>query len=198
MRYTGTCSHKDGIIACTEKTVYRNIVLTYHTVGDKLNPQCLNLTNLITHYALRQTILRNTIHQDSSRLCLSLKNSNIKTLTSQIARNSQTCRTRTNDSYTTTGLLWQAFTGKFHLRIKISNKLFQFSNLYRLALLSKHTMTLTLLLMRAYSSTDSRQISFCIEDTHCCTHVTHREFMHKVRNVVFYWTSLLTLRNLAV
>ena len=198
MRYTSTCTHKDGIIACAEKTVDCNIVLTYHTVSDKLHTESLYLTDLITYNALRQTILRNTIHQDSSRLCLSLKNSDIKALTSQISRNSQTCRTRTDDSNAATGLLRQAFTGKLHLRIKIGNKLFQFSYLYRLTLLSQHTMTLALLLMRAYTSADSRQICFCIEDTHCSTHVTHREFMHKVRNVVFNRTSLLTLRNLAV
>ena len=136
LRHTRSCSHKDRIVSCTEKTVNGHIVLAYHTIGNKLNAQCLDLAHLIANHALWQTILRNTIHQDTTRFCLTLKDGYIEALASQITGNRQASRTRTDDSHTTTSLLRKFLTRQLHLRIEISNKLLQFTNLYRFTLLA--------------------------------------------------------------
>ena len=136
LRHTRSCSHKDSIVSCTEKTVDSHIVLTYHAIGNKLHAQCLNLAHLITNHALWQAVFRNTIHQDTTRFSLTFKDGYIETLTGQITGNRQTSRTRTNDSHTTTSLLRKFLTRQLHLRIEISNKLLQFTNLYRFTLLA--------------------------------------------------------------
>ncbi len=87
---------------------------------------------------------------------------------------------------------------KVHLGIEISNKLLQFANLYRFSLLAQHTVSLALLLVRAHTSADSRQVALGIDDAHRSTHVTHREFVYEIRNIVFNRASLLALWNLAM
>ena len=198
LRHTRTSSHKDRIISSTEKTVDGHIVLAYHTIGNKLNAQCLNLAHLIAHHTLWQTILRNTIHQDTTRFSLTFKDGYIEALTSQITGNRQTSRTRTDDSHTTTSLLRKFLTRQLHLRIEISNKLLQLTNLYRFTLLAQDTMTLALLLMRANTSADSRQVALFIDDRHGSSHITHRQLVYEIRNVIFYRTSFTALWDLTM
>ena len=198
LRHVCTCAHKDGVVACTEQTVDGYIVLAHHAVGDKLHAEGSNLSHLIAYYRLRQAILRNTVHQHASRLSLALENGDVEPLTRQIAGYGQTRWTRTDDCHAATCFLWQHLARKVHLGIKIGNKLLQFADLYRFSFLSEHAVALTLFLMRAYTATDGRQVALGIDDAHRRTHVTHREFVYEIWNVVTNRASLLALRNLAV
>ena len=198
LRHVGTGTHKDGIITGTEETVDGDIVFAHHTVGDKLHTQGSNLAHFIAHHSLWQAILRNTVHQYATRFSLSFKNRYIESLSCQITGYGKSCRTRTDYSHSTTGFLWQELTGELHLGIEVSDKLLQFTNLYRFSLLAEHTMSLTLLLVRTHASTDCRQIALGIDDAHRSTHVTHRQFVYEIRYIVFNRASLLTLRNLAM
>ena len=198
LRYAGSCSHENGIVASTEKTVDSHIVLTHHAVGDKLYTESLYLAHLSTYHGLGQSIFRNTIHQHTTRLGLSFEDRDIKALTCQITSNSKSGRTRTDDSHTSTSLLWKLLAREVHLGIEVGNKLLQLAYLYRFSLLAQHTVALALLLMRTHTSTDCRKVALRIDDRHSRTHVSHGKFMHKVGDIISDRTSLLTLWHLTV
>ena len=173
LRHTGTRAHEDGIVTRTEEAVDGDIVLTHHTVGDKLYTQCLNLANLVANHALRQSVFRNTIHQHAARLSLSLEDGDIEPLAGEITSHGKTGRSRTDNGYAATRLLRQFFSGKVHLGIEVSDKLLQLANLHRFSLLSQHTVSLALLLVRTNTSADGRQVALGVDDAHRSTHVTH-------------------------
>ena len=198
LRYARARTHKDGIIAGTEKAVDGDIVLTHHTVGNELHAQRLYLLDFLSHHALRQTILRDAVHQDTAWLSLSLEDGDVESLASQVASHRQARRTRTDDCHTSTCLLRQFLTREFHLGIEVSNKLFQLTYLHRLTLLAEHAMSLALFLVRTNSSADGRQVALGIDDGHRRTHVAHGQLVHEVWNIILDRTSLAALRNLAM
>lgn len=59
-------------------------------------------------------------------------------------------------------------------------------------------MTLTLFLMRADTSADSRKVTGLIDYLHGIAHVTFRKLMVEVTDVVAYGAALLALRYLAL
>ena len=173
LRHTGTRAHEDGIVTRTEEAVDGDIVLTHHAVGDKLYTQRLNLAYLVAHHALRQSVFRNTVHQHAARLSLSFEDGNIETLAGEITSHGKTSRTRTDNRHAAARLLRQLLSGKVHLGIEVSDKLLQLTNLHRFSLLSQHTVSLALLLVRTNTSADGRQVALGVDDAHRSTHVTH-------------------------
>ncbi len=198
LRHARTSAHEDGIVSGTEEAVDGHVVLAHHAACDKLHAQSLNLLHLVAHHALRQTILRDAIHQHAAWLSLSLEDGYVETLSSQVASHGQASRSRTDNCHPATSLLRQLFPGEVHLRIEVGDKLLQLAYLHRLSLLAEHTVALALLLVRTHTAADGRQVALGVDDAHRRTHVTHRQLMHEVRDVVLDRTSLLALRNLAV
>jgi hypothetical protein len=62
----------------------------------------------------------------------------------------------------------------------------------------QHTVPLTLLLMRTYTSTDSRQVGGLIDNLHRCTKVAFRQLVVELFDMIGDGASLLTLRHLAL
>ena len=91
------------------------------------------------------------------------------------------------------GLAYQA-----HAAVEVGYESFQLANMYRLSFLAQYAMSLALLLVRAYASAYSRQVTLVVDYLHGVTEITFRKLVNPVGNVVAYGASFLALRNFAV
>ena len=130
---------------------------TYNEVQNKLNTEVLQRVDFLLHDSLRQTELRNAVHQNAACGVQRLENGNLVTHASQIACTGQTGRACTNDgNLVTVGLRLYCLFGAVFARV-VGNEALQTADGYRLALDAAHAVTLALALLRAYTAADSRQ-----------------------------------------
>ena len=94
--------------------------------------------------------------------------------------------------------LVRRLTEETHLRVEIGNERLYPAYLHRIALTVQHTMALALLLMRAHTPADGRQVGGLVDDLHGLTEIALRQLMVKLPDMVGNRTSLLTLRHLAL
>ena len=189
---------EDGVVAVGKDAVDGHVVAAHHAARTELHAERLNLLYLISYDLFRQTIFGDTVHKHAAGLVLSLKDGDAESLTGKVAGNGQSGGTGTNHSHTAARLLRKFLAGEVHLSVEVGKETLQTADLYRLAFLSEHAITLTLFLVRAYAAADGGQIADFVYHVHGFTEVALRQLMDEVGNIVAYGTALAALRHLAV
>ena len=116
-RQTGTGANEDSLVTVTEQLV-DGLRTAYNEVQNKLNTEVLQRVDLLLHDSLRQTELRNAVHEYAAGGVQRLENGNFVTHTSQIACTGQTGRACTNDgNLVTVGLRLYCLFGAVFARI---------------------------------------------------------------------------------
>ena len=134
---------------------------------------------------LRQTELRNTIHQHAAGSMQRFVHGYIIAHFSQIAGTGQTAGAAAYYG----NLLALAFCRSFHIVIQavltriVGNKALQATDCYRLALNAKHAFTLALVFLRADTSADSGQGALLLENFISLGKVFLCHLMDKLRNI---------------
>ena len=155
-RQTGTGANENCF-----KTVAEQLIDGFRAadneVEHELNTEVLQRVDFLLHDSLRQTELRNAVHEYAACGVQCLENGNFVTHTSQIACTGQTGRACTNDgNLVTVGFRLDCLFGAVLAGI-VCNEALQTADGNGLTLDAAYAVALALALLRAYTAADSGQ-----------------------------------------
>jgi hypothetical protein len=173
-------------------------VLAHHGAAPEVDTQRLDLLELGTHHVFLEAVLGNAIHQHPARLFLTLEDGDAEPLPCQVAGHGEPGRTRADDGYLAPRLLGQSLAHQLHLGVEVGDETLDLANLYALAFLGQHAVSLALLLVRTHASADGGQVAALVDDAHGRPNVAHGELVYELRNIVVDGAPLAAQRHLAM
>ena len=155
------------------------------------------MTDFAAHHFLGQAVLRDAVHQHSSRFRLQFENFDSKTGTGKVTGDSNSCRARAYYGNAAASFGCHFLVGQVGLSVKIRNKALKLSNIDVLAALIQDAGALTLPFVTANTAADRRQIALRANYMDGIAKIAFTQFVNPVGNIVVDGTALLALRYLA-
>ena len=156
-----------------------------NSVYNDFNAQLFQRRDFMLYDFLRQTELRNAIHQYAACSMQCFVHGYVITHFCQIASAGQTARTAAYYS----NLFALALCRSLYVVIQtmltciVSNEALQTANSYRLTLNAQHAFALALVLLRTYATADSRQSAFALQNFISFCKVFLSYLMDELRNI---------------
>ena len=157
VRQTGAGADKDRLIAVSEQVV-DGLGAADNEVQDEFNALCLQRVDFLLYNSLRETELRNAVHQNAACGVQYLEYGDVIAHVAQIARTGQTGRAGTDDSdLVAVGSRNLDRIGGRMCHCVVGSETLQTTDRNRLALDAADTLALALTLLRADTTADCRE-----------------------------------------
>ena len=192
VRQTGARAYENSLVT-SSKQVVDGLGTADNKVEHELYALCLQRVDFLLYDCLRQTELRNAVHQHAAGGVQYFKYGNLVALCNQIACTGQTSRACTdNSNLVTVGCRYfDRIVGRMCHCI-VSSKALQTANANRFALDAADTLALALALLRAYTTTDSRKGAGLLDLCVCFQELAFLNQGDELRNLYIYRTAANT------
>ena len=183
-RKSGTGSDKYSLEALILKKLVDSYGFTDDNVGLDLNTERFYVLYLSSNdFVFRKTKLRNTVNKNAACFVKSLEDSYIIAHLCKVSGTGKSGRTGTDYSYLVSVLLCCRNWLDAVLFRPVSNETLQLTDGNSFALHTADTSSLTLCLLRTYTSADSRKSTGLTDDLVCFLEVSFFYFMNEARDI---------------